>query len=1155
MSGGGMRGRQPTSSPPAVRHVDVEEALRLLQAASERQSAGAASVLAPLVRSASHLAAQCTPALFSTVLDACDATLAVEASPKKLTMLNAAWKLLLTIASHAGVPFDDFNVAVTHMIDRLRWGVLTHDWSDKTRVRLATFFASHVVSAIRAHPRWLLASLDAGPDTATSSAVPQLVRLYLAVCVTLATSARDATALAALHDNIIVRLHAIFHCLGGAAVALDEEACAGAEAEAARCGAVDEGEDGAAAAGPSRAASPHSAHALQALLAQCVSTAAAHEIEEAAESGPTARMATATAALSLYLHVVRGALEATTTAGAEAEAGQSDSAPLSHSRHGSSRDPVDDAAAEGAVAGVAVSCGSSSRQLPRAALSLLQSSLVWWTQPAAPQEVVTETDGPADVDALRDEVVACAAALPLGTFADNALSQDVTVAASGVSLRAMWTDSLATVWLHALRRRGAHLSGTGEGSEELAVSSVVRTAFGSSGEDLAAHVLASLANALSPSSPCTPTSPLPPPPPTSTAPLLLLDAWALMLERAESAAASAVADARDDAAHLIQALLQVMADLRCGAALMVESLLRLSSPAPSMQTSPDRRDPASPAHRDGGNEDTAAGAAAAARVLRQWIGAAVALLAYGDAMLGLPQADREAATDGEAGSGVSYAAARTVATLATVMRSHISSCGDADMMGIDDAAEGLRTALVTAQQQQQHQPHSTETALPLLAVPGALTAVCEAVLQHTTAHVQPADDAADVVQLCGAELRARLLPLASSFKSLTHTLQALVSASPSTTDHNVVLRCDGARVARWVAARLLDGVAAVPLTDCTEDAVLVACVRRWTDIAFSAAAAALDGGADGSDPVAVADAAAALLRVMEECTTLPLERLRLSEHATHALMTLLQGGDGDQLAAEEGEDSADSMRSEHKRDTALTGVGPSWHALHRAAAAQWGAAREWLAARCDVNTAHTDAPLADSTTALADELRAALPLADAVEGSRDRRVLAVVTALASAETALGLRRGLAYCEALLQRLHTHGLATQAKGHGNCDDDNNGRTVQAQRKRARSRERDDADADDLDSDDGSPLGEAEVVRCVRRLQALSHAILSRADGAQDAGAVVAAPSPLSITSASPAPVLSSVVLDAENGGAFFSVSDTESVGSRRVPSCAEVIDIE
>ncbi|GET89880.1 hypothetical protein, conserved [Leishmania tarentolae] len=1140
---GGARDQRQTMSPSAIRLVDVDEAVRILHEACQRRIS--ADALAPLVQSAQYLASNCTPALLSSVLEACDATMAVEAAPKKLTMLNAAWKLLLTIATQEGVEPAYYRASVAHMVEQLRWGVLTHDWSDAKRARLASFFASHVVSTVRAHPQLLLLrTLDA------RAVIGQLVRLYFATCVTVATSTRDTGAVSLLYDNIVVRLHAVFDCLGNAAAASKasvyrskpeaEAACSAEEVDRESTASSSPRDE--AASGPSAALPPQQrcecpSSVVEELLSHCLSTAVAREVEEAADGGVTVRMALATAAFSLYLHVVRGALEATSQSAAGTGA-------LSAKQEGDSsqRDAEEDEGA--ATETTAAQTSSWPRLTPLATQELVMKSLMWWMHRTTEEGHMHTSANRTSL--LQVEVLTWAAALPPDVFCSEV--SYASPAANPVSLRALWRDTLVTVWQQWLfsvcytPQQSHELSGAGPaGSLRVSESHGTEATVPAAKLDIprsqdgktepfvpaaksmrfAALLLSSVAGTLH----------------SSSAALMVLEAWVELFRRAEELVANIASTVRspsvlatvDNGVTIVHLLLRVLADLRCGASVLVRGLLRLQR-----HHSHDSRYKASSEQ----SVDLCSTHAMTAIPL-QWICAAVALLAYGEEVFGL-HSPRAAATAGVEcmGEADSTVAVRVVAHLTGVMRAHIThqlctskvseTATITEASAVTDAMTQLRELLISvrrnessAQTRSTSAPvkltRRTQTALLLLGVPRAWRALATAVAQrHST--VSTGADGTDAAERCAMELKAVLLSLAPLLASLTHVLQSLEcepGLSEASEESKMPSALPYARVARWVATRLLDEVALVPLTNSSEDSVLVACVRRWTDVAFASGIRTASEGSEAvstDDPIALADAAAALLHVVEECTTLPLEELHLSEHATHSLMELLQGDDA----------SISGEVSKVGSDDDADGRCPSWLVLWRLEGEQWREMENWLLARGRAMEERKQAENLASEPALAERQAAPVYMDATVPPSSDE----------------DLCRGLLYCEAVLRHLHARDLVSFD-------------ATENQSKRRRT------------ENDTDPRAASEaVVQSVERIQDLSRAFLLRAGGSSGAAtsdstaAIDGAPLP----PPHPATFLKEVAPPGSEGEIgsdtpVFTLTDTGSVGGRRAPLYAQVIDVE
>ncbi|KEG06794.1 hypothetical protein DQ04_12221000 [Trypanosoma grayi] len=127
-------------------------------------------------------------------------------SVPNLALLNAAWKLLLSVASHSSIDTHVYSRVMQFMFAQLQHHIFSHDWSDGKKVKIAAFVASHVVSAVRAHPYY------AARDT---ELIGTAVEMYTTVCLTVATSAHMEAA-RQLHQNIGVRLLAILEAIGSA---------------------------------------------------------------------------------------------------------------------------------------------------------------------------------------------------------------------------------------------------------------------------------------------------------------------------------------------------------------------------------------------------------------------------------------------------------------------------------------------------------------------------------------------------------------------------------------------------------------------------------------------------------------------------------------------------------------------------------------------------------------------------------------------------------------------------------------------------------------------------------------------------------------------------------------------------------------------------
>ncbi|EAN82256.1 hypothetical protein C3747_88g205 [Trypanosoma cruzi] len=121
-----------------------------------------------------------------------------------LALMNAAWKLLLSVSSLNTISPPVYSGILQFMLSQLHHHVFSHDWSDAKKIKLASFVASHVVSAVRAHP--FIAARD-------ERLVQSIVGLHAIVCLTVATSGHKEAA-QQLHQCIVVRLLAILEAMG-----------------------------------------------------------------------------------------------------------------------------------------------------------------------------------------------------------------------------------------------------------------------------------------------------------------------------------------------------------------------------------------------------------------------------------------------------------------------------------------------------------------------------------------------------------------------------------------------------------------------------------------------------------------------------------------------------------------------------------------------------------------------------------------------------------------------------------------------------------------------------------------------------------------------------------------------------------------------------
>lgn len=130
-------------------------------------------------------------------------------SGQNLVLLNAAWKLLLSVVSLSTISALVYGRILQFMLSQLQHHVFSHDWLDGRKVKLAAFVASHVVSAVRAHPFYAVSD---------ATLVGAILELHSIACLTVATSGH-AEAARQLHQSIVVRLLAILESMGSACTA------------------------------------------------------------------------------------------------------------------------------------------------------------------------------------------------------------------------------------------------------------------------------------------------------------------------------------------------------------------------------------------------------------------------------------------------------------------------------------------------------------------------------------------------------------------------------------------------------------------------------------------------------------------------------------------------------------------------------------------------------------------------------------------------------------------------------------------------------------------------------------------------------------------------------------------------------------------------
>lgn len=265
------------SEPPRPRHFTRQELAQALQDVDH-----ATADLQQMLQVAPDLIRKFgDAALLPLVLHACDIT----QNTRKLASVNLSWKVLLTILTGRSVSTEVYISGTLFMVQQLQFGVLSHDWSDARQRKLAAFCASHVVSAVRANPNYILEPLE------PNSILPDLVRLYFVISYTIAMSDRPDDEVRPLCDTVQQRLGTILEYLGSAAAALDTEAAAVTSSKTFK----DE--------------ETISTTTARRLLHHCVSKSAAAQIAEGSGDAASSSMVVSVASLSCVLHASRGLLE------------------------------------------------------------------------------------------------------------------------------------------------------------------------------------------------------------------------------------------------------------------------------------------------------------------------------------------------------------------------------------------------------------------------------------------------------------------------------------------------------------------------------------------------------------------------------------------------------------------------------------------------------------------------------------------------------------------------------------------------------------------------------------------------------------------------------------------------------------------------------
>ncbi|CCW70462.1 unnamed protein product [Phytomonas sp. Hart1] len=152
--------------------------------------------------------------LLTIVMRRCDITTSAGSECKLLT-LNIYWKVLLSILTNSHVSQSVYEMGASFMLDQLHHGVFSHNWTDSKMIKLATFFASHIVFTAKAHPKYFLCASE-------YALVRRVVCLFVSISFTIASSELDDDNLRPLFDNVLLRLKTLLEYLGSASITMEE---------------------------------------------------------------------------------------------------------------------------------------------------------------------------------------------------------------------------------------------------------------------------------------------------------------------------------------------------------------------------------------------------------------------------------------------------------------------------------------------------------------------------------------------------------------------------------------------------------------------------------------------------------------------------------------------------------------------------------------------------------------------------------------------------------------------------------------------------------------------------------------------------------------------------------------------------------------------
>ncbi|AAQ15957.1 hypothetical protein, conserved [Trypanosoma brucei brucei TREU927] len=122
-----------------------------------------------------------------------------------MSLLNTAWKLLLSVAALKDVTAGLYCKILHFMLSQLQHHIFSHDWSDPKQIKLTTFVASYLVSTVRKHPSFAVRD---------EAFVNSILDLHITTVFTLVTT-ENGEAAQQLQKQVGVRLLGTLGALGG----------------------------------------------------------------------------------------------------------------------------------------------------------------------------------------------------------------------------------------------------------------------------------------------------------------------------------------------------------------------------------------------------------------------------------------------------------------------------------------------------------------------------------------------------------------------------------------------------------------------------------------------------------------------------------------------------------------------------------------------------------------------------------------------------------------------------------------------------------------------------------------------------------------------------------------------------------------------------